>query len=71
MLSGQQLSHGNYEEINTGIDRDGLLLKNQIDLASTHVILVDLIQSCMAFPCIPHQHSSVSVRSGLGGHHFR
>ncbi len=71
MISGENVSHGNYEDTYIGIDRDGLLLKKQIDLASTRVILVDLIQSCMAFPCIPHQNLSVSVRSGLGGHDFR
>ncbi len=58
MLSGQQLSHGNYEDTYIGIDRDGLLLKKQIEIAYTHVILADLIQSCIGIPVCP---SSVFV----------
>ncbi len=53
MISGENVSHGNYEETNTGIGRDGLLLKKRIDLAYTHVILVDLIQSCIGIPVYP------------------
>ncbi len=53
MISGENVSHGNYEDTYIGIHRDGLQLKKQIDLAYTHVMLVDLIQSCIGIPVYP------------------